>query len=117
MKSSPLLFPLFAAFVLAVAARAADPKPNQLSANEKAAGWRLLFNGTSLDGWRGFKQSGPPASGWEIKDGVLTCVKGGKGARIWITDDCSSLRLALATSARVTMMKNARKKDAPPVRA
>ena len=82
MKSSPLLFPLFAAFVLAVAARAADPKPNQLSANEKAAGWRLLFNGTSLDGWRGFKQSGPPASGWEIKDGVLTCVKGGKGGDI-----------------------------------
>lgn len=28
---------------------------SQLTAAEKKAGWTLLFNGTSLDGWKGYK--------------------------------------------------------------
>ena len=32
------------------------PAPNTLTAAEKAAGWQLLFDGTSLDAWRGYKR-------------------------------------------------------------
>jgi hypothetical protein len=44
-------------------ARADDP--NTLTADEKKAGFELLFDGTSLDGWN---QSG----NWKVVDGVIT---------------------------------------------
>lgn len=94
MKTSALLLTIVASVIISASTRAADPKPNQLTAAEKAAGWRLLFNGTSLDGWRGFKQPGPPATGWEIKQGVLTCVKGGKGGDLITTDQFDDFELA-----------------------
>lgn len=93
MKLHPLLA-LLTAFALPLAARAADALSNTLTDSEKAAGWRLLFNGTSLDGWRGFKKTGPPTSGWEVKNGVLTCVKGGKGGDIITTDQFDDFELS-----------------------
>jgi hypothetical protein len=44
---------------------------NQLSAKEKAAGWRLLFDGKSMKGWRLFKGDKFPDRGWLVKDGIL----------------------------------------------
>jgi hypothetical protein len=60
--------------VLATCAFAQDKPmaaPNTLTAAEKAAGWKLLFDGKSTAGWRGFKQAqiGP---GWKVVDGVLS---------------------------------------------
>ena len=52
MNLQPLLA-LLTALALSVTARAADAPHNTLTDAEKAAGWKLLFNGTSLDGWRG----------------------------------------------------------------
>lgn len=37
----------------------------------QAAGWKSLFDGRSLQGWRGFKSAAPP-SGWAAVDGTLT---------------------------------------------
>ena len=34
-----------------------------LTAAEKAAGWKLLFDGKSLAGWRGYKTETPPPGG------------------------------------------------------
>jgi hypothetical protein len=45
---------------------------NTLSAAEKAAGWRLLWDGKTSDGWRSARSQDFPKGGWEIKDGVLT---------------------------------------------
>jgi hypothetical protein len=45
--------------------------PASLTAAEKAAGWKLLFDGTSLAGWKGFKTATVP-TGWTAADGVLT---------------------------------------------
>ena len=42
-----------------------------LTAEQKAAGWRSLFDGTSTSAWRGYKSPTFPA-GWRIVDGVLT---------------------------------------------
>lgn len=69
-----LPFALLAAF--AGAAPAADD-PNTLTAAEKAAGWKLLFDGKTMDGWVALgKKSGTP--GWVAADGLLKRVaKGG----------------------------------------
>jgi len=50
-----------------------DSKDNTLTAEEKAAGWKLLFNGKTLDGWHNFKKEGV-RPGWQAKDGALVCV-------------------------------------------
>ena len=50
--------------------------PNTLTSAERAAGWRLLFDGTSTAGWRGFRQASVP-SGWQAVDGALTRTGGG----------------------------------------
>ena len=59
-------------------ARATDP-PNTLTPAERAAGWRLLFDGKSTNGWRGFKQDAFPARGWAVADGCLKKVATGTG--------------------------------------
>src|SRR5208337_4346445 len=40
----------------AQAAAADDPAPNTLTDAEKAAGWKLLFNGKDFTGWHNFKR-------------------------------------------------------------
>jgi hypothetical protein len=45
---------------------------NRISDDEKAAGWRALFNGTNLAGWHNFK-SDKIRPGWKVRDGVLVC--------------------------------------------
>ena len=54
---------------------------NTLTAKEKKQGWVLLFDGVSSTGWT--TSSGKPVpAGWEVKDGSITAVKGGKGGDI-----------------------------------
>ena len=54
---------------------------NTLTAKEKKQGWVLLFDGVSSTGWT--TSSGKPVpAGWEVKDGSITAVKGGKGATL-----------------------------------
>jgi hypothetical protein len=53
---------------------AAEPKPNTLSSAEKAAGWKLLFDGKSLDGWRGYKTE-KIGEGWVVQDGAIMLTK------------------------------------------
>ena len=56
---------------------------NQLTAREKAAGWRLLFDGKSADLWRSARSDGFPSNVWQIKDGLLTVLgQGGGEARV-----------------------------------
>jgi hypothetical protein len=53
---------------------------NSLSAEEKAAGWRLLFDGTTTTGWRSLGKKTFPEKGWDIQDQALHHVpKGGGG--------------------------------------
>jgi hypothetical protein len=51
----------------------AGPGANVLSDDEKKAGWKLLFDGKSLDGWHNFKRK-DVRPGWQVRDGVLACV-------------------------------------------
>lgn len=45
--------------------------PNTLSEAERAQGWRLLFDGQTTNGWRGYRMSAMP-TGWAVIDGALT---------------------------------------------
>lgn len=62
----------------------AESAPNTLSEAEKRSGWRLLFDGSSADGFRNYRQDklGP---GWVIEDGAL--VRKGNGAGDVVTKD------------------------------
>lgn len=42
-----------------------------LTAEEKSAGWKLLFDGKSFDGWRTYKDGGKIGEGWKIEHGLL----------------------------------------------
>lgn len=79
--------------VASLAGPACADNPNTLSESEKAAGWRLLFDGRTLDGWRNFKQE-QVSEGWQIKDGVLTRAANGAGDLI-TRDQFESFELSL----------------------
>lgn len=49
----------------------AQTAPNTLTKSEKNAGWRLLWDGKSTDGWRSPKGEDFPKQGWTIEDGEL----------------------------------------------
>lgn len=49
---------------------------NMLSEAERAAGWSLLFDGKSLDGWKGWQKDERPA-GWKVVDGEIRRGDGG----------------------------------------
>lgn len=60
--------------------------PNTLSPAEKAAGWRLLFDGKTTQGWRGFKKAAFPDQGWSVQDGWLVKLANVRGGDIISVD-------------------------------
>ncbi|CAN5573067.1 DUF1080 domain-containing protein [soil metagenome] len=68
MKNS-IAFLFIILLVVACTPKKAAETPNQLSEEQKAAGWKLLFDGKTMDGWRIFK--GKENDTWEVMDGTL----------------------------------------------
>ena len=52
--------------------------PNTLSPEEKKAGFKLLFDGKSTEGWRSYKKDAI-SPGWKVVDGALTRAQSGAG--------------------------------------
>jgi hypothetical protein len=98
---------LLAMFMAAPPARAAgkpetaaEAKPgakaplNTLTSAEKAAGWRLLFDGKSTKGWRAFKQQAfPTGTRWVIEEGALHRQPGPRSGDIVTVDQFDSFDL------------------------
>ncbi len=90
--------PALAAPLLALAALAAPldaqggRAPNTLTEAERKEGWRLLFDGRTTDGWRGYGRPDMPG-GWGVIDGAL--VRVGRGGDIITTEKFADFELAL----------------------
>lgn len=52
-------------------------EPNTLTDQEKADGWKLLWDGKTTDGWHSPKSGSFPTKSWRIEDGVLSVVSSG----------------------------------------
>jgi Domain of Unknown Function (DUF1080) len=52
---------------------------NTLTAEEKAAGWRLLWDGKTNEGWRSAKGPDFPKAGWKMENGLLIINETGGG--------------------------------------
>ena len=53
--------------------------PNTITNAEKAAGWRLLFDGKTYKNWRSPDRMQPASDSWTIADG---CIKANRGPKI-----------------------------------
>jgi len=71
--SIPVARILLAADAPATAPSADDASANKLTDAETKAGWKLLFDGSTLNGWHTFKRD-DVRPGWQIQDGTIACV-------------------------------------------
>lgn len=78
------LRPLAALLSFAACALAAHAADNELTPAEKSAGWVLLFDGKTLNGWRPYAHK--PAGGWDVVDGTLHAIGKIKGGSELITE-------------------------------
>jgi hypothetical protein len=65
---------LFLVALLSVGALAQNKADAQLTKAEQKAGWRSLFDGKTLNGWRGFHSQTAPG-GWVVEGGCITKTK------------------------------------------
>jgi hypothetical protein len=81
--------------VSALRLNAADSSAvNTLTDAEKAAGWKLLFDGKDITGWHNFRAEGVKP-GWQVKDGALVCVDPHNAGDIVTEDQFGAFELQL----------------------
>jgi hypothetical protein len=68
---------------------------NALTSKEKKKGWVLLFDGVSTNGWTTSKGQPIPEGDWEIINGCLNTVIGGKGGDIMAVKEYSDFELSV----------------------
>ncbi len=69
--------------------------PNNLDAEEKAQGWRLLWDGKTTRGWRSADGAAFPAKGWETANGELAVIAKGGGGDIMTDEEFGAFELQL----------------------
>lgn len=86
---------LLATLTCAIAATLHASEPaNALTDAEKAAGWKLLFDGTSSAGWQGLGGKPFPQKGWVIEEGTLRHIKGGGGGDLVTAEHYENFELS-----------------------
>ena len=68
---------------------------NTLTEAEIEEGWKLLFDGTSTEGWRSYNGEDFPEKGWEVDNGMLTVVSQGGGGDIITEEKYGNFELKL----------------------
>ncbi|MFD2727604.1 3-keto-disaccharide hydrolase [Hyunsoonleella rubra] len=71
---------------------------NNITFDERRAGWKMLWDGETTKGWRGAKLDGFPDTGWVIENGELIVLASGggeseAGGDIVTTEDYSNFEL------------------------
>ncbi len=96
--------------------RAADPGSNTLSDPEQKAGWSLLFDGKTTDGWRNYNKQ-DVSNGWKVEDGALTRAASGAGDLITKKQYGSfelSLEYKISKGGNSGLMYYVKEQKAPP---
>ena len=77
-----------ASIIVCATAAAFGADLNTLTPEETAAGWKLLFDGSTTNGWRAYAHQEFPSPRWLVKDGCL-CVEqpGGANASDLVTTE------------------------------
>ncbi|MEO8910189.1 MAG: DUF1080 domain-containing protein [Gemmatimonadaceae bacterium] len=57
-------------------------RDNTVTAAEQAAGWRLLFDGKTFNGWRGLGYDTVPTAHWKIENGTIRKLADGQVSRL-----------------------------------
>jgi hypothetical protein len=89
----PRMAVMLSGVVLLLAQRCFADEPNVLTEAEQKAGWKLLFDGKTTNGWRSFRKQ-DIHSGWKVIDGALTRV-GNDAGYIVTVDKYGSFELSL----------------------
>jgi hypothetical protein len=97
-RFSPLIVTIILSTGTSSNSAAQQDIPNTLTALEEEAGWILLWDGETTNGWRSARAENFPAQGWEIEDGVLSVLSSGgaesrNGGDIITTRDYSNFEL------------------------
>jgi 3-keto-disaccharide hydrolase len=82
---------------LVVVATVAAQAPNTLTKEETAAGWKLLFDGKTFTGWRGFHREAMPPAGWVVENGTIKTMPApaGQGGDIITSAEFSNFELSV----------------------
>lgn len=97
--SRTILF-LASAVLAPFTASAATPEANTLTPEESQAGWRLLWDGQTSNGWRSARSATFPARGWQVRNGVLSVLRsdgheGGQGGDIITAERFADFELSV----------------------
>jgi hypothetical protein len=76
---------LFAALLIISISGFSQDQDNTLTPEEFAAGWELLFDGETLDGWKAY--NGDEPAGWMVKENAMYC-DGKEGGDDLMTLEC-----------------------------
>ena len=71
MKQNLLLFLITLPVIIMSCSGSKKSTYNNLSKEEKNKGWKLLFDGKTMEGWRTYQNK--PADSWTVNNGVLYC--------------------------------------------
>lgn len=82
----------------------AKQKDNTLSKKEKKEGWVLLFDGTTMNGWRSYKNK--ESEGWDVKNGELYCKEEGVKKRADLITNNKYENYELLIDWKITPKKN-----------
>ena len=63
--------------------------------SDKTQNWVILFDGGSVDQWRGYKQDNFPKDGWTVDNGALKTIVGGNRVDIITKDIYENFELVL----------------------
>ena len=86
MNMKKLIYWTGATLLAALTIASCAPKQNTLTSKEEAEGWQLLFDGTTLEGWRdynGTSLTGP----WTVVDGTIQAEGQGSDENGYIVTD------------------------------
>lgn len=82
-------------FVFLIAHVSLPAKQNELTREEVKSGWRLLFDGRSLEGWMWSRDPEVPQPSWAVRDGVLMTTPGtGKEVYLLTKDSFTDFEFA-----------------------